>query len=239
MAPNTTFMLWADKGRSGESGHQLCRNFRMAFATRSFRCLALGACLVCGCRLAPTAEGKARTEDVTTCATRQLAGCLFFAAAAFKKTTFPTRNQNRIGELNAANASGVAVHEILVLIVEDDALILLEIEAALQDGGYSSHSEASGEGAIDKLETEPSVRALITDINLQRETSGWDVARRARELFPDLPVIYVTSVAAEEWTSQGVPKSVLISKPFAPAQITTAISQLLNEGNAPSAASPT
>jgi hypothetical protein len=41
-------------------------------------------------------------------------------------------------------------------------------------------------------------------------------------------VIYVTSVAAEEWTSQGVPKSLLIQKPFAPAQITTAISRLLN-----------
>ena len=44
-------------------------------------------------------------------------------------------------------------------------------------------------------------------------------------------MIYVTSVASEEWTSQGVPKSILIQKPFAPSQIITAIAQLLNSGD--------
>jgi CheY-like chemotaxis protein len=104
----------------------------------------------------------------------------------------------------------------------------MDLEHALHDGGYATLTEVSGEAAMAKLETEPNVRALITDINLKNEASGWDVARRARELFPDLPVIYVTSVAAEEWTSQGVPRSLLIQKPFAAAQITTAVSQLLN-----------
>jgi CheY-like chemotaxis protein len=102
----------------------------------------------------------------------------------------------------------------------------------LRDGGYSTVTEGSGEGAIAKLKSDQNIRALITDINLERKASGWDVARRARELFPDLPVIYVTSIAAAEWTSQGVPKSLLIQKPFAPAQITTAISQLLNANSA-------
>lgn len=76
------------------------------------------------------------------------------------------------------------------------------------------------------------VGGAVDIIGLGLEKTGWDVARRARELSPNLPVIYVTSVADEEWTSQGVPNSILISKPFAPAQITTAISQLLNAGEA-------
>jgi DNA-binding response OmpR family regulator len=91
--------------------------------------------------------------------------------------------------------------------------------------------EASGEAAIAKLESKIDIRALITDIDLLKEASDWEVARRARELFANLPVVYVTSVAAEEWTSQGVPKSILIPKPFTPTQITTAISQLLNEAS--------
>jgi hypothetical protein len=33
----------------------------------------------------------------------------------------------------------------------------------------------------------------------------------------------------------GVPNSVLITKPFAPAQVLTAVSQLLNAGNTPGA----
>jgi len=128
---------------------------------------------------------------------------------------------------------GCSVDKILVLIVEDDALIQLELEAALHDGGDATDAEKNGESAIAKLEAATEVRALVTDINLIGEKTGWDVARRARELFLNFPVIYVTSVAAEEWTSQGVPNSILISKPFAPAQITTAISQLLNAGEAP------
>jgi len=122
------------------------------------------------------------------------------------------------------------VQTVLVLVVEDDPLIQLDIEQTLHDGGYSTECEASGEKAIARLEAISQIQALITDINLVGDITGWDVARRARELFANLPVIYVTSVAADEWTSLGVPNSLLIAKPFAPAQITTAVSQLLNAG---------
>jgi len=72
-------------------------------------------------------------------------------------------------------------------------------------------------------------RALVTDINLQAELSGWDVAKRARELSPEIPVVYMTGDSANQWSSHGVPNSVLLQKPFAPAQVVTAISQLLNQ----------
>ena len=132
-----------------------------------------------------------------------------------------------------AIGGGCVVQGIRVLIVEDDALIQLEVEAALHDGGYSTAAESSGEAAIGRLENNSDIRAVVTDINLSGEKTGWDVARRAREVLPEIPVIYVTSASAEEWTSQGVPNSILIQKPFAPAQIITAVSQLLNAGEAP------
>jgi hypothetical protein len=37
--------------------------------------------------------------------------------------------------------------------------------------------------------------------------------------------------SAEEWASKGVPNSIMLSKPFAPAQLSTAVSQLLNGGS--------
>jgi len=71
-------------------------------------------------------------------------------------------------------------------------------------------------------------RALITDINRLGTLDGWDVAKRARELKPDMPVIYMTGLAADDWASRGVPNSLLLQKPFAPAQIVTAVAQMLN-----------
>ena len=79
------------------------------------------------------------------------------------------------------------------------------------------------------------MRALITDIKLGADTTGWDVARHARELKPDMPVVYMTGSEAHDWASLGVPNSVLVPKPFAPAQVLTAVSQLLNVGTPPGA----
>jgi CheY-like chemotaxis protein len=64
---------------------------------------------------------------------------------------------------------------------------------------------------------------------------GWAVARAAREIEPEFPVVYMTGAAANEWGSKGVPNSILLNKPFAPAQLVTAVSQLLNAGSPPTA----
>ena len=73
-------------------------------------------------------------------------------------------------------------------------------------------------------------RALVTDINLKGLMNGWQVAKAAREIDPAFPIVYMTGAAAGDWPSHGVPNSILLEKPFAPAQLVTAVSQLLNAG---------
>ena len=120
--------------------------------------------------------------------------------------------------------------ELVILVVEDEALIQDLVHEALAEGGYETESAASGEDAIALLQQgSTKYRALVTDVQLKGALTGWDVAKRARELNPDIPVIYMTGAAADQWPSNGVPKSVLLNKPFAPAQIVTAVSQLLND----------
>ena len=78
--------------------------------------------------------------------------------------------------------------------------------------------------------------ALITDVNLGRgKLTGWEVAKRARELSPSMPVVYMTGDGGSDWAANGVPNSVLLLKPFAPAQAVTAVSQLLNASATPTA----
>jgi len=117
-----------------------------------------------------------------------------------------------------------------ILIVEDDEFITEMVSDALAEGGFQSEVVSSGEKAAVLLQDKHSeFRALLTDINLRGKLTGWDVAKRARELNPNIPVVYMTGAAADEWPSHGLPNSVLLQKPFAPAQIVTAISQLLNQ----------
>jgi DNA-binding response OmpR family regulator len=125
---------------------------------------------------------------------------------------------------------GVNDKVVAVLVVEDDQLIQTIAEEALSDGGFEAVVTTSGEEAIRLLQENKShYRAVVTDINLSGKLTGWDVARVAREIDPTMPIVYMTGTHGEDWASKGVPNSVLLTKPFAPAQLVTATSNLLNE----------
>lgn len=118
---------------------------------------------------------------------------------------------------------------ILVFIVEDEELIRHLLQEALTDGGFVVAIATDGNEAMAMLDAEGAgYSALITDVNLPGEFSGWDIARHAREINEKLPVIYVTGDSGHDWGSKGVPNSQLIQKPFAIAQVVTAVSHLIN-----------
>ena len=120
---------------------------------------------------------------------------------------------------------------LVVLVVEDDAPVQTIVEEALTDGGFEPAIAASGEEAVTLLRgIKGKYRALVTDIQLRGVMDGWEVAKRAREIDPEFPIVYMTGGNAAEWPSHGVPNSILLTKPFAPAQLVTAVSQLLNAG---------
>lgn len=120
---------------------------------------------------------------------------------------------------------------LVVLVVEDDAPVQTIVEEALADGGFEPAIAASGEEAVTLLKgIKGKYRALVTDIQLRGVMDGWEAARRAREIDPEFPIVYMTGGNAADWPSHGVPNSILLTKPFAPAQLVTAVSQLLNAG---------
>jgi CheY-like chemotaxis protein len=70
-------------------------------------------------------------------------------------------------------------------------------------------------------------QVFLKDTNLGSGPDGWEVARPARELQADIPNVQVTAEAASEWPTKGVPNSVLVQKPFLPAQLLSAIATLI------------
>lgn len=119
---------------------------------------------------------------------------------------------------------------VALFLVEDDALIRDLLETSLAEAGFDVVQVSSGTKALAEFDAEATrFRAVITDIRLGAGPDGWAVARRAREVVPTMPVVYMSGDSAPEWSSKGVPNSLMVAKPFAPAQIITAVSTLLNE----------
>jgi len=122
----------------------------------------------------------------------------------------------------------------VILVIEDDEGVQGIVEDALSGGGFETAIAASGEEAVTLLKGRLiNYRALVTDIGLPGKIDGWEVAEQARQIDPKFPIVYMSGAHAEDWASKGVPNSIMLAKPFAPAQLVTAVSQLLNAGTPP------
>jgi len=120
----------------------------------------------------------------------------------------------------------------VVLVVEDEELLQEIVHDSLKEGGFDLMTVACEQEAVAMIESGVvKYSALVTDINLKGPMKGWEVARLIRQIDPAFPIVYMTGAAADDWASEGVPNSILLNKPFAPAQLVTAVSQLLNTGS--------
>jgi DNA-binding response OmpR family regulator len=120
--------------------------------------------------------------------------------------------------------------EPVVLLVDDEFLILDLLQEELQTAGFAVLAVGNATKAIELAQTQTErIRVIVTDIDLGRDTTGWDVARLGREFNPNVAVVYMTGRSASDWPALGVPGSVMLQKPFVTAQLITAIATKLNE----------
>ena len=119
--------------------------------------------------------------------------------------------------------------KVLILLVEDDDLIRDLLEEAMTEAGFALVIATNGTTALTELGADAMrFRAVVSDIKLGDGPNGWAVVRHARELAPEMPVVYMSGDSGAEWASNGVPHSVMVPKPFVAAQIITAVAALLN-----------
>ena len=95
---------------------------------------------------------------------------------------------------------------VAVLIVEDEFLIGVLIEEALVAGGFEVKLAMNGQKAIAEIEADANrFRALVTDIRVGKGPDGWEAARRARELVPNMAVVYVSADSGPDSTVSATP----------------------------------
>jgi DNA-binding response OmpR family regulator len=122
----------------------------------------------------------------------------------------------------------MSAHPVL-LFVEDEPLLHQLLEPILVHAGFEVAGATRGEQALLMLRRhDTDFCALVTDVNLGPGPTGWDVARVARELVVDLPVIYATANPGDEFDAQAVDQSLLVRKPYAPETLVTAVETLVS-----------
>jgi PAS domain S-box-containing protein len=98
-----------------------------------------------------------------------------------------------------------------VLAVDDDALVLANTRAMLEDLGHTVVVAFSGEQALEQLGNMPAIDLLITDHAMPKMT-GVDLAKEVARRRPGLPIILATGYAdLPPGTDAGLPR---LSKPY-------------------------
>lgn len=114
-----------------------------------------------------------------------------------------------------------------ILVVEDEFLIRLTLVEALSDEGYDVLEAESGDAALPILQSDPSIRVLLTDIQLPGTLDGTRLAHRARETRPTLPVLFMTGRPDPAVEAAAAPHDGYIAKPYSLTEICEAVRRLV------------
>jgi CheY-like chemotaxis protein len=98
-----------------------------------------------------------------------------------------------------------------ILVVEDEALLRLDLVETLSGAGYEVLEAVDARQALDYLRNRRPIDVVITDIDLGRGPTGWDVAEMFRTARSNIPIIYISGVAGDR--HRRVPGSVFFAKP--------------------------
>jgi len=116
-----------------------------------------------------------------------------------------------------------------VLVVEDEAPVLLATSRILSANGYTVFAESVPADALALLaDTGRRISVLLTDIVMPL-MSGIELAKRARELRPELKVLYLSGYSSEMISRQGTlgVGSCVLQKPFTRAELLNEIRETL------------
>jgi CheY-like chemotaxis protein len=112
-----------------------------------------------------------------------------------------------------------------ILIVEDEPALRESLRKALSNTGYRVLCAATGEEAIEVLwRHKERVEWLFTNVRLPGAVDGWRVAEEFHFSHPLRPVVYAAASAVEE--PRPVPESMIIEKPYRPAEVVAALRRL-------------
>ena len=116
-----------------------------------------------------------------------------------------------------------------VLVIDDEPTVRMLVVDVLQEAGYTAIEAEDGPTGLKILQSSPNLALLITDVGLPGGMNGRQVADAARELRPDLKVLFITGYAENAAVSGGhlEPGMAVVTKPFVMADLAHKITEMI------------
>ena len=114
-----------------------------------------------------------------------------------------------------------------VMVIEDEAIIAMDISAIVEEMGHGVTGIASTRTEAVKLADTERPDLILADIQLADNSSGIDAVNDILEKFPDTPVIFITAFPERFLTGERPEPAFLIAKPYAEDQVRSAVSQAM------------
>lgn len=116
-----------------------------------------------------------------------------------------------------------------VLLVEDDPFISDMTRYAFIDAGFDVIAVAAGEEAASLAFSGVEFDAMFTDINLDGEMNGWELAEVMHEMLPSLPIVATSGSASREEIAARIEGMPFVSKPYRSADVIAMVERLIEE----------
>ena len=114
-----------------------------------------------------------------------------------------------------------------VLIIEDEAIIAMDLEAIVSGMGHRVVDIArTREGAV-KLGKKHAPDLILADIQLADKSSGIDAVNELLAALGEVPVLFITAFPERLLTGERPEPAFLIAKPYSEEQVRAAVSQAM------------
>lgn len=112
-----------------------------------------------------------------------------------------------------------------VLIVEDEVLLAMDIEAMVEDSGHQVRAEATCLDEVEALPDDTDPQLALVDVHLAHGSNGFDVCRLIRKRWPKALIVFVTANVSKI-PSDFVGAHGVIAKPFSHAGVISTLKYL-------------
>ena len=133
----------------------------------------------------------------------------------------------------AAHLLGVAETEMAdsisgrVMVIEDEAIIALDLQGIVADMGHQITGVASTHDQAVKLAAQTNPDLILSDIQLADGSSGIDAVNDILQAASDVPVIFITAFPERLLTGERPEPAFVITKPYSEEQVRSAVSQAM------------